>query len=305
MSANLPPMTPGDTPQQPAPPDLRPLGVGEILDAAFRLLRQNLGTYLKVGVALLTIPVIVTGIYMMSQILFIRGDLIYVDDPDAYNLMVVLLGLFIRLVQLLCFGILVHLSARLYMNHRETARSILTASRGRLWSFFGMSLLLGLYAIGVGIAASLASFPFGPLGALVVLIIFVLWATYYSLTAPVFWYEGAGAAESIGRSANLVRGRFWQVFGSLVVAFIIVGVFTIGLSALIVAFALNLDSALPYVLATLGLEYVGNLIAIVTLAPIVTVVYFDGRVRREGYDLKLKLGETPSEEPPPPPAVPW
>jgi hypothetical protein len=290
-------------PQQPAAPDLRPLGVGEILDAAFRILRQNFSTYVKIGVVFLVIPVIITGIYMVSQILFIRGQFIYVDNPDSYNLFVVLLGLFIRLAQLLAFGVLVHLSTRLYLNHSETAGSIVSASKARLGSFFGMSLLLGLYAMGVGIVASLGAIPFGPLAPIVLILVFVMWATYYSLTAPVFWHEGVGARDSISRSAALVRSRFWQVFTSLLVAFVIVGVFTIGLSALVVAFALRMESALPYVLTTLGLESVGNLIAIVALAPIVTVVYFDGRVRKEGLDMELKLDETGRDETPP--SVPW
>jgi hypothetical protein len=277
--------------------------VGEILDAAFRLLRQNFGTYVKIGAAFLIIPVVVTGIYMLSQILFIRGQFIYVDDPDSYNVVIVLLGLIIRLTQILCFGVLVHLSTRLYLNHRETARSIVSSSRARLGSFFGMSILLGLYAMGVGIIASLAAIPFGPLAPIALIVVFIMWATYYSLTAPVFWHEAARAGESISRSAQLVRSRFWQVFTSLLVAFIIVGVFTIGLSALVVAFALRMESALPYVLTTLGLESVGNLIAIIALAPIVTVVYFDGLVRKEGLDLKLKLDETHRNEPPP--SVPW
>jgi hypothetical protein len=296
-------MTPGETPQPPPAPDLRPLGVGEILDAAFRLLRQNFGTYVKIGAAFIVLPVLATGIYMMSQILFIRGQFIYVEDPDTYNVFIVFLGLIIRLSQLLAFGVLVHLSTRLYLNHQETARSIAAASRTRLGSFFGMSVLLGFYAIGVGIVASLVSLPFGPLAPVALIAVFVMWATYYSLTAPVFWHEGAGAGQSIVRSAALVRSRFWQVFTSLLLAFVIVGVFTIGLSALVVAFSLRMESALPYVLTTLGLESVGNLIAIIALAPIVTVVYFDGRVRKEGLDMKLKLDETGRNDSPP--SVPW
>lgn len=296
-------MTPGEIPQQPAAPDLRPLGVGEIIDAAFRVLRQNFGTYLKIGVAFLAVPVIITGLYMMSQILFIRGQFIYVDDPDSYNVYVVLLGLMIRLAQILAFGVLVHLSTRLYLNYTETARSIVSASKARLGSFFGLSVLLGLYALGVGIVASLGVIPFGQLAPFALILVFVVWATYYSLTAPAFWHEKAGPAESINRSAALVRSRFWQVFASLFVAFVIVGVFIVGLSALVVGFALQMESALPYVLTTLGLESVGNLIATIALAPIVTVVYFDSLVRKEGLDMTLKLEETDREEPPP--AIPW
>jgi len=292
-------MTPGETPQQPAGPDLRPLGVGEILDAALRILRQNFGTYIKIGAAFLIIPVVVTGIYMVSQILFIRGEFIYVDDPDAYNIFVVFLGLLIRLAQLLAFGVLVHLSTRLYLNHTETVRSILLASRARLGSFFGMSVLLGLYAMGVGIIASLAAIPLGSLAPIALIVVFIIWAAYYSLAAPVFWHEGTRASESIRRSAQLVHSRFWQVFASLLVAYVILGVFTIGLSALVVAFALRLESALPYVLTTLGLETVGNLIAIIALAPIVTVVYFDGLVHTERLNSNLEFDETGRYESPP------
>ena len=289
-------MTPGEPPEQPAAPNLRPLGVGEILNAAFRILRPNLGTYIRIGVAFLIIPVIVTAIYMTSQILFIRGEYLYVEDPDSYNALVVFLGLIIRLAQLLCFGVLVHLSTRLYLGHKETAVSIVSASRDRLWSFFGMSFLLGLYAIGVGILGSLAATPFGPLAPAVLIVVFIVWATYYSLTAPVFWYERTAASQSIGRSAQLVHSRFWQVFASLLAAFVIVGVFTIGLSALVVGFALRMESASAYVLTTLGLESVGNLIAMIAMAPIVTVVYFDRKVRDGGLDMNLT-----SDEPPPPP----
>ena len=278
-------MTPGETPQA--------AGVGKVLDAAFRILSQNFGTYVRIGLAFLAVPVVVTGIYMTSQILFIREQFIYVDDPDSYNVVVVLLGLIIRIAQLLCFGVLVHLSTRLYLGHAETAGSIVLASRQRLGSYLGMSLLLGLYAMGVGILGSLVATPFGPLAPFVLLVVFVVWATYYSLTAPVFWYEGAGASQSISRSAQLVRNRFWQVFTSLLVAFLIVGVFTIGLSALVVSFALRVETALPYVVTTLSLELVGNLIAIIALAPVVTVVYF------EGIRMKPELDD---ERPPP---APW
>ncbi len=298
-----PDMTPDQPSAEPAPPDLRPLGVGEILDAAFRMLRQNLGTYLKIGVWFLTIPVVLTGAYMASQILFIRDDFIFVDDPDTYEVAIFGLGLITRFVQILCFGVLVHLSTRLYMNHTETAGSIIRRSGNRLAAFFGLSILLGLYAFGVIIVASLLSVPLGLFGIAVILAALIGWATYYSLSAPAFWYEEARVGKAIGRTASLVQKRFWQVFASLAVAFIILLVFTVGLGVLVATVVFQVESKLPYIGLTLGLEYIGNLIGIIALAPIVTVVYFDGRVRREGLDMTLKLDEEPSDEPPPP--VPW
>lgn len=295
-------MTPDHTPEH-TPPDLRPLGVGEILDAALRMLRQNFGTYLKIALLFLTVPVVITAIHMMSQIVVVRGGMIFVDDPDSYNVFAFALTILSLLAQLLGFGVLVHLSTRLYMNHSETVGSIVKASRSRFVAFVGMSFLLFVYAIAVFFGAAIATGPFSWFGVVAFLAVVIAWATYYSLTAPAFWYEQAGAGEAIGRSAALVRKRFWQVFGSLFVGFVIVGVFQFGLAALVEGIVNDLEGVFAYVISSLGIGFIGSLISIVALAPIVTVVYFDGRVRNEGFDMKLKLDDTRDQQPPPP--VPW
>jgi hypothetical protein len=243
---------------------------------------------------------------MLSQLVLIRDGVQYVDDPNSYAVMVALIGLAGRLAQLLCFGVLVHLSTRLYMNHKETAGSILSASGRRLLPFVGLTLLLGLFGLAALFVASLASFPFGPLRGFVIMIILILWLVYYSLAPPVFWYEGIPASKSMRRSRDLVSGRFWRVFGSLAVGLVIIGVFSVGLGALVVSTLFNVESPAPYVVLALGLEFIGTVISFAILAPIVTVVYFDGRVRREGFDLQLQLDDTDSDKPPePPPTVPW
>ena len=89
----------------------------------------------------------------------------------------------------------------------------------------------------------------------------------------------------------------------MTVAFVLVLVFSIGLGVLMVTTFLQVEQPLPYVAITLGAEYLGNLISLIIIAPIVTVVYFDGRVRSEGFDIELKLGVAKKQ--PPPPAVPW
>jgi hypothetical protein len=290
----------------PAPPDLRPLGVGETLDAAFRILRQNFGSFFKIGVTFMTPLAIVSILYMNSQIQFIGDNgLLYVDDPSQYERVVLLLGLAARLLQLLCFGVLVHLATRLYMNRPQTAASIVQTSTRRMMPFVGLSILLGLYAIGVIIGVSIAGSPFGLFGVFIIGGGLITWATFYSLSAPAFWFEEIGAGRAIGRSFELVKGRFWSVLGSISIAIVIVIVFSIGLGALLfAAFTQDIDP-LPFVLLTIGSEYVGTLIGIMVLAPIVTVAYFDGRVRNEGFDLKIKLDESPEIDPTPPQSFPW
>jgi hypothetical protein len=296
-------------PDQPAPPDLRPLGVGETLDAAFRLLRQNLGSYLKLTVGFVLLPLVILSAYELSEIIAISGNFVLVNNPDGYTQTVLVIGFLGRLLQLVCFGLLVHLSTRLYMNHTETAGSIVRMSGRRLFPFLGMVLLLGLYAFAVAIVGALASVIFGPLSPLMIVAVLVAWFTYYSLSVPAFWYEGISATAAIGRSSSLVRNRLWKVLGSLSIGLVIVGVFSVGLVALFVSTFLKVQDPLTYVLLTNGLELIGTVISFIVLGPIVAVVYFDCRVRNEGFDLQLKLEPAdelnPGDEELPPPQVPW
>ena len=306
------------TPEQPAPPDLRPLGIGETIDAALRLLRRRFGLYVKLAIAFLLPPAILIGAYMASEVVMVRNGTIYVNDPNAYRASVLALGLLARLLQLACFGVLVHLSARLYMNRHENAGSILKASRRRLIPFIGLILLLGVIAFGFLIGASviaavilvvpstevrLIAAVIPPIGWLVVAIALVLWVTRFSLAAPAFWYEEIGANAAIKRSTGLVKNRFWKVLGSLSVGIAIIAVFTIGLGALLVSAILNVTTPVLYVAVNIGVELLGDVIGLIVLAPVVTVVYFDARVRNEGFDMQVKLDASREDEPPP--SVPW
>jgi hypothetical protein len=83
---------------------------------------------------------------------------------------------------------------------------------------------------------------------------------------PVIVLEQSGALASFGRSQQLVRGRGWHVFGTLVLVFIILIAVNLILGLIF--------SALPHVLGN-GLSSVisGTLIA-PFLALVVTLVYY-------------------------------
>jgi hypothetical protein len=90
--------------------------------------------------------------------------------------------------------------------------------------------------------------------------------TIWAVIVPVIVLEQSGAMASFGRSQQLVRGRGWHVFGTLVLVYIIL---------LAVSLILGLIfSALPDVLGR-GLSSVisGTLIA-PYLALVVTLVYY-------------------------------
>jgi hypothetical protein len=138
----------------------------------------------------------------------------------------------------------------------------------RIWSLLGthlmMVIFLGLMAVTV-------------IGLPVALYMGVRWGFIY----PTILLKKVGGMDALSESSRVVKGDWWRVFGFLLLISIIGGAITYGLTFI------------PY--------YVGSLIAIFT-SPFhyifVTLLYFDLRVRKDGYDvdqLSAELGFTDSE----------
>jgi hypothetical protein len=136
---------------------------------------------------------------------------------------------------------------RVDMSLGETVR----AATPYLWAVTGASILAGI-AITIGL--------------ILVIVPGLYLITIWAVIVPVIVLEQSGALASFGRSQQLVRGRGWHVFGTLVLVFIILIAVNLILGLIF--------SALPHVLGN-GLSSVisGTLIA-PFLALVVTLVYY-------------------------------
>jgi hypothetical protein len=120
-----------------------------------------------------------------------------------------------------------------------------------LWSVAGASLIAGI-AITIG---------------LVLLIVPGLWLiTIWAVIVPVIIIERTGALASFGRSRQLVQGYGWQVFGTLVLVFVIMIVADIVLGIIFLALPLIWRSGLSTIIS-------GTLVA-PFLALVVTLIYY-------------------------------
>ncbi|HEV2932289.1 MAG TPA: hypothetical protein VGY96_04065 [Streptosporangiaceae bacterium] len=119
------------------------------------------------------------------------------------------------------------------------------------WSVAGASILAGI-AITIGL--------------ILIIVPGLFLITIWAVIIPVIVIERSGVMASFGRSRELVRGRGWHVFGTLVIVYVIMLVVEIILSLIF--------SALPHVLGD-GLSSVisGTLIS-PFLAVVVTLVYY-------------------------------
>jgi hypothetical protein len=118
-------------------------------------------------------------------------------------------------------------------------------------------------------SVALASFLAGiaiTIGLILVIVPGLYLITIWAVIVPVIVIEGSGVLASFGRSHQLVRGRGWHVFATLVLVYVILLVVDVVLG--------KIFTALPHVLGS-GLSSIiaGTLIA-PFLALVVTLVYY-------------------------------
>jgi len=257
-------------------PQLRPLGVGEVLDASFKVVRQSFGTLalcvLVVAVPLNIVNTLITA--STSENAFSLDSQVSTDTGTgtqiAGTLLTTALGLLLTtLAAAACF----HAVSRVYLGQRSTAGESLGFAASRLGPLVVLSIL---YYIGL-------------IPAFILLVLPGIWLSVaWSLSFPALLSEQLGPVEALKRSFRLVKGRWWPTFGALLVMGAIVTVISAIVGALFAATLISgLDSEL---LAGILYTIANTLSSLVTLplfAAVLTIIYFDLRVRKEGFDLQL------------------
>jgi hypothetical protein len=166
-----------------------------------------------------------------------------------------------------------------------------------LASFFrGLLLFLAIMAVGV-IVAIVAALK---LPVLFVLIVpFALWLVVYVLLRtfaiiPVVVLENVGANTSMGRTLTLSRNCAAHIFFSLGLAFFLYFIFS------------GIISALGITLLTPATAGIIGAVLIIPIYPLLTVVstmlYYDLRIRKEGFDLEIMSRELGTDATPLPAA---
>jgi hypothetical protein len=111
----------------------------------------------------------------------------------------------------------------------------------------------------------------------------------YSVAVPAMLLERIGPVDALRRSFRLVRGRWWPTAGALVVGYLLIGI----LGALVTAVIMVIPSLVAdgnTLVGALGAVVGGTVGSVLTTpysAAVVTLLYFDLRVRKEGLDLQL------------------
>jgi len=297
---------------------LRPLGLGDIYDAAFKIIRFNpratVGSAVIVTSVAMLIPVAITA-FLSFTIEFSATTVDSSGSPEltgyagwfgAYGALI--LGTILSAIgMIMVTGMNAHVALAAATGRRLGLGEAWAATLGKRWRLIGLTVLLFLGTVLTGGLAVLILVVMALLLDTVMTVLLVvvtglglavlliwLWVRLYYLAVPPLMLEDVGVFGAIGRAFRLTRAQFWRTFGIALLTVVITQIAGTMLSTPVTLLGVVLLLSDPnglgvffYVLA----NAIGSVVAAALVSPFVTTVtslqYLDQRIRKEAFDLEL------------------
>lgn len=305
---------------------LHPMSIGDILDRAINLYRRNFVTLLGIA-AVVTVPIAI--LQLIGILLAFPLDLLSLNSsPSRTTESLAAMGYLGMFVVFFIAGVIgfvgyafqsaamVFAVSESFLGRTITIRQAYQGIWGRVGSLLGglfiLTLLNGLvmgfffacsfipliFAAASGRTDSSASSVFTAGIALLIcagfgpLMIALLVINMRFLMMPqTITLEKVGALAGMRRSWNLVRGSFWRVLFTAFLMYAFITILTAMPSYAVTFTAFLIPSvAVQTVLNTA----VGTVVGVVTTPlylAVLTILYYDLRIRSEGLDLELRAQE--------------
>jgi hypothetical protein len=276
-------------------PALRPLRVGEILDAGIKVYMRNARTL--VGLT----AVVVVPFQALSAVVLLSTVSVSSEVPRGFASIgasrtgdhatslggTTILDLTGLLIAALTTAACVKAVSDIYLDQPTDIGTSLRFALRRLGSLLWLEIMTYvLLAL-----------------AFVAIVIPGIWLyAAWSVAVPALLIEGCRGWGALRRSFRLVRGRWWPAAGVLLVSEVMMWVVAGAIEGVLVAIALTGGASV--VLTVVVVSLAGGLASMLTRpfqAAVITVLYYDLRVRHEGYDVALlaeQLGIEPTALPP-------
>lgn len=272
---------------------LRPLGIGETLDVAIKVYRAHFSTLVKT-VGAVVAPVYVFGALVQLSLIPDTGDVVETDpltgeittvnadDVWAWVAGFLLLGLLTYLASQLATAAAFKVVGASYLGEEVDWRDSLRFALRRLRSLVWLSILTAL-----GLA----------LGFLACIVPGVYLYAAWAVAVPVLVLEDVRGRAALLRSRSLVEGRWWPVFGVIVLSWLLTTIVSTALSGALAGVVATSDSDVVVAFVNAIAQAGASVLTTPFAAAVATVLYFDLRVRKEGFDLEL-LARNVGVEPP-------
>lgn len=298
----------GDARTGPLP--LHPMSLSDLLDGAFKLLRADAGTIVLITLVLFG-PLQLLAAWAQRDTLDVFGLLM--DPGSAPGAMDQgfadpLIGMAAGLAQVLVLPFVTGAVARVvggsYLGETISVGTALKAALRRWWSLFTAWILVHLAefagvlvgfvllvagAVAGGGAGGGAVVVLGVILALLGFLGAVFVMPFFVAVAPAIVLEDLGAVRAMRRSAALMRRRYWPYLGTAVLTGVLATIVSYALMAIPMGLAFAVGSG-AWLLWALG-SVIANVVALPFVAIVATLMYFDGRIRAEAFDLTVVADE--------------
>jgi hypothetical protein len=295
---------------------LRPLNLGDMYDAAFRIIRFNpratVGSSVLVAAVSMALPVLLTAILTFAVDLTSDGS----GDLSTGEAIAIagttgslLLGSVLQSVGLLLVtGMVAHVVSAAAIGRRLSLGEAWAATHGSRWRLVGLTLLLGLMVLGLLAAYAAVWVVLALVAPTWLLVVFGIvtapaflaflvwwWVRVYYLPVPPLMIERIGITSAIGRAFRLTRRQFWRTLGIGLLTLVVAGIagsllalpFTI--AAQIVPLAMS--GSQYFAIVTVVLTALGTVVQAAFVTPfsaaVTSLQYLDQRMRKEAYDVEL------------------
>jgi hypothetical protein len=296
---------------------LRPLSVGEILDGAITYIRRNPLATLGTAAVLTALSGVIQAAILAVTASTLTAQLTDLTagsagGPDlglaAMSLgqsFGLLLGSIVSwVIGILATGMLTVMMGAAVLGRKLDISGALRIFGPRLPALLALTVMvtaavLALWITGVAVGVTVGVL-FGIPGIVLAVVIVLsatvaaIWLYIRLLLAPVVLIlEAVGPVKAWRRSAELAKGSWWRIFGiqllATVIAMVIAAIVSVPFQ-LIAETGISADgepTTAFWVLITIG-SVIAGVITLPFTAGVVSLLYVDRRIRREGLDLVLQ-----------------
>ena len=295
---------------------LRPRGFSELIDATFEIVRARFRV-LATTAALIMVPVMAFTLLSVlanpesAATPAIGGDgKVTVGGPVSTTVgtggsTLAAILVFPTMVAAIVayvigFGAMMYIASRAYLGEAVEMGPAMSRAKSRFWTLLRATISKYIRAmgpvvlIGVVMAILIPGLASGGTGAaapaigLGLLLPFAMvWGVIlllrYAVTGPVVINEQVSGSEALRRSGALTKGSKGRLFGLFALLFAIM--YAVMLTVMVVSMMIFRNALLGQVLMN-----VTSLVTYPFAAVLITVIYYDLRIRNEGFDLEVMAG---------------
>jgi hypothetical protein len=269
---------------------LRPRDVPGLFDQAVWLYRRNFRVFLGIA-ALVQLPVTLVltlfSTWLLDPTALINSSRVTTGDADAQQAVITSFSELLSRISLVS-GIAIVGSVLLTVAEGALARAIADRYLGRPVTVLGAYRAIRPYILWLVLTVFVQSI------ASYLIILPPLWVyvmVAWTFVSQVIVLENGNIVTGLQRSWRLVQGQWWRVFGMNALVLLLSTIIALPAGVLTVVFA---ATGAPWIVQNFASQFVTLALSLLFLPARLaafTLMYYDLRIRKEGYDLEMALTE--------------